>query len=393
MSDLDLSRRKEGGSWYVRGAVKIPGSQKRIVVRESTGTTSRVEAETYRDRLRQEIIDRETLGPAHGLTFADCVVIYVEKGGEKRFLKPILERFGTTKVKDLRAADVSAFAAEHYGHMTPASVKRMYYTPLNAVIRRGCKENDLPVRSFEPPRVEHKAVENAPLDWFPQFFAAAHFRVAATVLFLTTTGRRVTETCNLKVGDCDLIEGRALIRKTKSGKPKVIPLTGPMVAAISKLIEIDGSGPDDTVFGYASRWSVNQAIERVCQKAGIKYYSSHRLGRHSFAARVLGAGYDIKRLKEAGGWATLQVVSETYGHLERSEVDRLVLEVGSEVGRGIASPNLAHVDHRHMRRIKDETGKTVVKKGKSVVGTRGIEPLTPTMSREASSNGNCEKKA
>lgn len=81
-----------------------------IRVRESTGFTRRRDAETYRDKLRQKVIDREIHGAGYGLTFADCVVIYLEKGGEKRFMSPILERFGRERVRDITADKVSAFA-------------------------------------------------------------------------------------------------------------------------------------------------------------------------------------------------------------------------------------------------------------------------------------------
>lgn len=118
MSDLKLTLRS--GLYHVTGTVKIPGRKEGVRVRQSTGTARLRDAETYRDKLRQEVVDREIHGPGHALTFAGCVIIYLEKGGERRFMKPILEKFGATRIKDLTADKVSAFAIERYGHLARA---------------------------------------------------------------------------------------------------------------------------------------------------------------------------------------------------------------------------------------------------------------------------------
>jgi len=277
MSDLKLTLRD--GIWQVTGTVKIPGRAQGVRVRQSTGTARLRDAETYRDKIRQEVIEQETHGPGFSLTFAEAVLIYLEKGGEKRFMAPILEHFGMMRVRDITADKVTTFALERYGHLTPAGIKRQFYTPLNAALRKGTKAHNLAPISFEAPKVERKTVEYAPRGWFREFFRAAHFRIAAAVFFMTTTGARVSEMCNLTIGDTmfDHERGpRALLRKTKNGKARVVVLDPLLCRIMEQLIAADGeTDPDTSVFGYAARWSVNQAIERVCITAGIKYYSSH----------------------------------------------------------------------------------------------------------------------
>jgi integrase len=378
MSDLKLGLRN--GVYQVTGTIKIPGREKGIRVRESTGTSRLRDAETYRDKLRQEVVEREIHGAGYSLTFADCVVIYLEKGGEKRFMRPILERFGQTRVKDLNAGVVSAFALEQYGHLAPASVARFFYTPLNAAIRKGCKESGVPARTFEAPSSSRTTIEHAPHGWFGEFFTAAHFRIAVAVLFLTTTGCRVSEYCRLQLKDClfDHPRGpRALLRKTKNGSPRMVPLTDTLAMALQRLISADGIVDGEAfVGGYAGRWSVNQAIERVCKSANLKYYSSHKLGRHAFAARLLDAGHSLQHVKDAGGWATIQIVSEVYGHLAASATDAAILDVGSQMAEHSAGMSLTHSNLQQRRKP--------AKVLKSLVGTTGIEPVTPTMSREVS---------
>lgn len=333
MSDLNLHADPATGIWYIKGTVKIPGRARGVRVRESSGTRNRRDAETYRDKLRAEVVAREIHGPGHSLTFAGCVVIYLEKGGEARFIGPILEKFGETRISDLTADKVSAFALEHYGHLAPASVKRFFYTPLNAAINAGCREHNMPSRSFTPPKVVRTTVEHAPDTWFPQFFSAASLRIAAAVLFLTTTGCRVSELCRLALEDCDLLgdHPRALLRRTKNGRPRMVPLTETMCTTISHIVEQEGLLPGDRVFGYSARWSVNQAIERTCARAGIKYYSTHKLGRHAFAARLLRDGGSLKDVQAAGGWASIQIVADVYGHLEHDEVHKSMIKAAATV--------------------------------------------------------------
>src|SRR6188768_3823035 len=119
MSDLKLWIRD--GVWQVSGTVKVPGRKKGVRVRQSTGTSRLRDAETYRDKIRQETIDQELHGPGYTLTFADCCALYLEKGGDKKFIKPIFERFEHVRIKDLTADKVSAFSLECYGHLAPAS--------------------------------------------------------------------------------------------------------------------------------------------------------------------------------------------------------------------------------------------------------------------------------
>lgn len=379
MSDLSLYLR--GGTYHVRGTIKIPGREKGIRVRESTGTSRLKDAETYRDKLRKEVVERELHGPGFSLTFADCVLIYLEKGGEKRFIKPIFEAFGHQRVKDISAESVSSFAIKNYGHMMPESVKRYFYTPLNAALRKGCKANNIAPISFEAPKGgPRKVVEPAPAEWFPVFFAHAHYRIAVVVLFLTTTGARVSEACRLRVSDFYPETQKALLRLTKNGKPRMVPLTPELTEFMQRLIVAENLGPDDVLFGYAARWSVNQAIERVCAAAGIKYFSSHKLGRHAFAARLLEGGSSLKQVQDAGGWSSIQIVAEAYGHLEANPIHQLMRDRGSQVSGLLSGTSLTQTPHQQKRkRQKDK--ETPVNSVAGMVGGTGVEPVTPTMSR------------
>jgi integrase len=70
--------------------------------------------------------------------------------------------------------------------------------------------------------------------------------------------------------------------------------------------------------------------------AGVEWYGSHALGRHSFATRLLKNGYSTKFVAQAGGWASTRMVDMVYGHLEHDPVQDEALKVGEDWlnGRG-----------------------------------------------------------
>jgi integrase len=320
---LKLVRR--GKVYYVRGTIR--GAR----YNESTGTGSKPHAEAFRVRREREILDREFLGEGRTTLFAEAALLYLEKGGEGRYLDPIIARFGGRRLAEITPALVSAFAREKYSGLAPATVKRHLYIPLNAVMRAANRAQLAPLYRFDPPKVKRAPVSYADDRWLAAFFAAAPFRVAAIVLFMTLTGARVSEACRLAPDDIDFERGEAVLRLTKNGKARRVPLSPVLVEALRRAVDelakdIDGQR---RVFGYAARWSVNQAIERVCRRAGIARLSSHKVGRHAFAARLLAQGQSLKLVQEAGGWATIQVVSESYGHLEQRAIDEAVRGAGA----------------------------------------------------------------
>ena len=322
---------KKGKNWHITG--RVNGQRHR----QSTRTTNRDTAESIRKELERDLEDRAY---NHSTVFADAVCVYREKGGERRFLKPLLDKFEGTRLKDITPAEVSAFSLARYGHLAPLTIKRELYTPLNAVMRAGHKAGLCPLIVFEAPKGKRKPVTYADDQWLRTFLEYAFPRIALSVLFLTLTGARVTEACNLRVGDLDIERGFAVLRKTKNGKSRRVSMAPQLTEAISRwLLDQRLFSPDDIVLGYSARWGVKQAIERVCKKAGIAYLSSHKVGRHAFAARLLTEGKSLRMVQEAGGWGSIQIVAESYGHLEQSHIDDALRESGSglltKMGSGV----------------------------------------------------------
>jgi len=87
------------------------------------------------------------------------------------------------------------------------------------------------------------------------------------------------------------------------------------------------------LFGFRDRWRLNRAIAEACTRAGLPVMTSHQVGRHSFAARLLRQGKTLKEVQEAGGWSpdSLPMLARVYGHLERKAVDSAVRDADGEL--------------------------------------------------------------
>ena len=268
-------------------------------------------------------------GVARTVTFGEAALLYLEKGGSERYLDALIVRFGDRKLASMTALDIAAAARDLYPDAKPATVVRQLYTPMNAVLRRAAKDQLCPLMAFDKPTIAHDPVTHASESEVAAVLAKANPQLAAILTFMTYTGRRVGEAVALIWRDVDLARGHVTIVKTKSGKPHRVALHPNAHAAIA------GRRPNiideaERVFGYASRYSVRTGLARVCRRLGIRILGPHQFGRHTFAARLLADGHSIKVLKDAGGWASIDIVDRHYGHLEHSHADAAVRSAGTK---------------------------------------------------------------
>lgn len=323
---LKLSRRGKKGVFQISGS--LAGQR----VRESTGTSSEPHAQAILAKRQQEILDRYTWGEQRTATFAEAAVLYLEKGGEERFMNKLLDHFGTMRLSEITDMMVASFAAQTYPKSGVQGINRQVYTPIISVFRAGAKAQPplcgLP--SFTRPKIpKKKAVKYANDDYIARLLPACGGRLRAAVLLITFSAARASEACRLQDADVDWADSSAELLETKNGDPRRVKL--PQIT-MEAMIPLRGTkGP---LFGFKTRHSLNQALKRAAARAKLPYMSSHKIGRHAFSARLLRQGKSGKVVQEAGGWKSARLFSETYGHLERSHVDEILAASGD---------NLAHI--------------------------------------------------
>ena len=326
---LKIVRRGKKGIFQITGTV---GGER---YRESTGTDSEPHAQVLLARRQNEALDRAVWGAKRTTLFAESISLYLEQGGEAQFTGKLLERFGAHRMSDITQADVLRFAKEAYPNSGPEGVDRQVFTPLIAIFRAAHAAGMCELPSFKrPKKPEREAVRYADDEYVARLIPACNVRLKGAVLLISYTAARASEASRVVDADVDWRAETVLLRKTKGGRPRLVALA-PMV--VEALLPLRGTvGP---LFGYASRFTLNQAIKRACKRAGLQVMTSHKIGRHAFAARLLRQGKTLKEVQEAGGWSkkSYRLLAEIYGHLEQSAVDASVRSADTNLAQLIGS--------------------------------------------------------
>lgn len=258
-------------------------------------------------------------------TFEAAAGSYLAHGGEGRYLPRLIERFGPQLVADITPMAVRAAAPELYPNATPATLNRQVITPARAVLYHAHEMGwRLPARIRLLPTRKTREVAPPGRRWLEAFIDQSDrdglLHLSGLVLFMNLTAARVSEGIALQGQEVDLRRRTALLVKTKTGANSLRFMPDHLVERIRDL----GPQPGERVFRYRSRFSVNERIGAVCERAGLPYKSSHTVGRHAFATNALNAGVSVRVAMDAGGWKSSSVFLETYAH--SVEAGRLVMD-------------------------------------------------------------------
>lgn len=250
-------------------------------------------------------------------TFSEAAASYVEHGGDERYLPKIVERLGNRPLTSIFPFDVKKLAQDLFPTQQNATRNRCVITPVRAVFYHAYERGWGPVIRLRNLKEEtpkrKKAASQAWLHAFVRQCAKDGLQhLAALVLFMSQTGARISEALDLRWSEVDLINRTALLLKTKTGRNSTRFLTDQMISRLYALQK--GTKPDDRVFRYRNRHSVNERIGAVCRRAEIVYKPTHTCGRHAFANIALSMGVDVKSAMDAGGWKSTAVFLGTYAN-------------------------------------------------------------------------------
>ncbi|MDF1720551.1 MAG: tyrosine-type recombinase/integrase [Minwuia sp.] len=312
---LRLTRRGDTPHWYLHGTVG------RRRVRESTGTAEKAAADRIRIRRETEILDRHIHGPKSVATFPEALNLYLDQGGEGRFAARLLTHFATTRLAAIDQAAIAAAARRLYPDAAPATVNRQLITPLSAIMNVAADHGLCDPPRFKRRRVRPPQRRAVPPEWLAAVMAQAAPHLAALLAFMAFSGARISEAVRLTWADIDLAAGDAVLHCTKT-QPRRVALPPTVVAAIAS---IPGPRrPAAPVFRYSHRSSPIDALATACRRADVPVHSFHEIGRHTFATWMLQQGETLADVADAGGWKSIALVKDIYGHLEHSRTDRAV---------------------------------------------------------------------
>lgn len=327
---LTLVPPKEGRTpyWYIRGTVPDYG-----YIEESTRCTRKGEAKAkLKERelqIRASIKAGRNKGDALGPDFAGAAADYIDNDGEARFMQPLIDHFGKTRLADIDEDAIFEAARTLYPDASNATRNRQVFTPVLAVLRskRIAIVIDRPKGANGKVRRHFLKPEHA--DAYLSAAWRLHPRFAALVETLLYTGLRLSEALRLQVEDLDLNEAYADIAQTKNGEPQRAHLPSNVVRAI-RLALLPGNAtwdrpekPRDTgpVFCLTKSSNLYKLFRSVEAESGVvlpKGVAFH-LARHTFGAWTRAAG---GQLIETGRWKS-QAGAKPYDHYEITDAAKV----------------------------------------------------------------------
>ena len=145
------------------------------------------------------------------------------------------------------------------------------------------------------------------------------------------TGARYSELLNLKWVDVDLSRAVCVLRNTKNGKDRYLPLSNVALSYFYSLKAI--SNPESSVYCFThprtgrQMKSFKSSWKRACENAGLNPFRFHDL-RHTFASALVQSGVPIYEVKELLGHSSV-VTTQRYAHLSQDRL-RHAVERGAQ---------------------------------------------------------------
>lgn len=185
-----------------------------------------------------------------------------------------------------------------------------------------------PVAGIETPKKEQGTRTSLRRDEYTQLLAlaGANPRDFAILTVFLQTGIRLSELCELRLGDVDLIARRLLVRHGKGMQAREIELERKGIDALKRWLKARPGAAGDWLFlnRYGQRLGhrgVQKLIETYCRKAGLTKRASVHSLRHTFATAKARQGISAPRLQRWLGHRSLNT-TQLYIHLAGEGADK-----------------------------------------------------------------------
>lgn len=309
---LKLIKRHGSSSWYIRGSVRGQS------VDASTRTDNREAAEAIRIKEESRLLNRSVFGERADVTFLEAAVSFMEKGGEARFIDPLLKHFGTHKLNSIGQADIDAAARAIYPGRKPSTLARQVYAPTSAVLRHAAKRQWCDYIVVERPSFDNARIRHLSHAEANRLVSGASDHLKPLLIFLFGTGARLSEALYLQWTEVDLTKCHVTFANTKNGENRGVPLTDKVVEALAALpnrvgpvfLRHDGKPYKRREDGGGL---IKTAFKTACRNAGLTDFHLHDC-RHTWATWHYAANRDLVALQTLGGWKSHEMVLR-YAHV------------------------------------------------------------------------------
>lgn len=300
----------------------IRGTYLRVYVDRSAGSRDKRVAQQALNAIKRDIESGAFVAPSTP-TFESVALAYMQAGGERRFLAPVLQHFAGA-VMPLDQAAIDAAATTLYPTGTPATRNRNVYTPVSAVHRHGGYAIVLkrPKGAQGERRTDYLTAEQL-LDVLG-VSEKADAEWHAFLTLLAYTGLRLGEALALRCDKLDLGGSRATVGKTKNGEARTVHLPPVVVAALGNHPRGLDRG-DSRVFPvYAKSAMLNGWLRATCATAGVTLPEglAFHIFRHTYGTLMRQhGGLTREGLVETGAWRSSSAAGR-YDHADVSAAAR-----------------------------------------------------------------------
>lgn len=338
--------------------------------RASSHTTDKTKARAIETRMRAELLAGNDPSSLPKITLAQAIARYIDAvikpknnakvlSADSYLLGRVRRDLGADLLlTDITAARIATYRDRLLGEdLEPATVNR-YLSAFLALLNRSANEWGW-LRTV--PTIKLLRLNNARYRWLnadeeASLLSHCPSHLADLVVFLIETGARLGEALRLTWADVDLDrQPRGLVKfmKTKSGKPRGVPLTTrarDLLARIrdgQRALTIHDSD-QGRVFLYAGKGRAGKGAPLTAhrsyrnphgswatavERAGLGDLHLHDL-RHTFASRLVMRGVPILAVSKLLGHASMTMTMR-YAHLAPDGLDAAIerLDDGSQVRR------------------------------------------------------------
>jgi integrase len=317
---LKLYRKRGSPNWYVRGTVRG------IVVDESSGVADRSAAEAIRAQREWDCVQASIFGRKATATFLEAAVSYLEAGGEKRFMEPLLQHFGALPLANIDQGAIDRAAKLLYPKGAPGTLNRHVYTPVSAVLKHAAQRGMCDHRPIERPTQPKGRIRWLTPAEADRLIDASSAHLRPLVILLFYTGARLSEALYLDWRQVDLNRQEVQFLETKNGDARGVPLHPRLVDELGRLKHREGAvfrRPDGEPYARKSDGGgqIKTGFYGACRRAGISDFSPHDC-RHTWATWHYMQNRDLAGLMYLGGWRSEKMVLRyahmNVGHLAQS---------------------------------------------------------------------------
>jgi integrase len=306
--------RPKNPNWQIRGTYL--GKH----VERSARTGKRALAWKILKSIEREIESGKFSEPGE-TTFSSAALAYMKAGGERTYIKRLLEHFGDKPITQIGQVEIDSAADRLYPQASGATRNRQVYTPISAIFRQSGARLDL--------RRPRGSGGNKSTAWLWPEQAEALFReaeklnpeFAALLIVLCYTGMRLGEALGLEWKRTRLEDGYAYLPDTKNAEPRAVFLPPVAVAALANM---GISGQAARVFRFAKGGHLYHLLRTAAFKSGVDLpeRSAFHIFRHTYATWMRRyAGLDTRGLIGTGAWKDTKS-AERYSHVVVSEEAR-----------------------------------------------------------------------